>query len=189
MQLKNELDILSIIRQDKWMMDILRAAKQLDLPDWWVCAGFVRSKIWDTLHHFNRRTPPPDIDVIYFDDRNINESVEKDWEAYLADIIPHIPWSVKNQARMHLANNTQPYSSSTDAMSKFPETATALGVKLNNADNLMLAAPHGVDDVIHLRVRPTDHFAASKERMVIYKDRMRNKHWKRIWNNLEIDQS
>jgi len=53
----------------------------------------------------------------------------------------------------------------------------------------MLAAPHGVDDVIHLRVRPTDHFAASKERMVIYKDRMRNKRWERIWNNLEIDQS
>ena len=37
----------------------------------------------------------------------------------------------KNQARMHVVNNMLPYSSSVDAISKFPETATALGVTLD----------------------------------------------------------
>ncbi len=74
--IKNEKDIIQLIKEDEWMMDILRAVKSLDLPDWWVCAGFVRSKIWDTLHGFKERTPISDIDVIYFDDTNIEELEE-----------------------------------------------------------------------------------------------------------------
>src|SRR5699024_4035406 len=121
--------------------------------DWWICAGFVRSKMWDTLHNFHTRTPLPDIDVIYFDDTNIDEAAEKEWESCLKQMAPDIPWSVKNQARMHITNNVAPYTSSTNAMSKFPETATALGVKLDESDNLVMAAPCGIKDVIHLEVK------------------------------------
>lgn len=187
MNLGNESDILSIIRTDDWMMDVLKTVKQLKLHDWWVCAGFVRSKIWDTLHHFNDRTPLPDIDVIYYDEGDIKESVEKEWEVFLKKIAPHMPWSVKNQARMHLVNNAEPYTSSIDAMSKFPETATALGVKLDDSGDLVLAAPHGADDVINLRVRPTDYFTQSKERMNIYEKRMIDKNWLRTWNGLKVE--
>ena len=66
--INSEEDIIRLVSEDEWMMDILRSAKSLNLPDWWVCAGFVRSKIWDVLHEFNDRTPLPDIDVIYFDE-------------------------------------------------------------------------------------------------------------------------
>ncbi|NOU74684.1 hypothetical protein GC098_25405 [Paenibacillus sp. LMG 31458] len=138
-------DIISLISDDEWMMDILRASKSLQLPDWWVCAGFVRSKIWDTLHGYKERTPLSDVDVIYFDALNKSEDIEKRLEAQLKQIIPNIPWSVKNQARMHVVNNIPPYSSSLDAMSKFPETATALGLKLDNQDNVLLAAPCGIN--------------------------------------------
>jgi hypothetical protein len=34
-------------------------------------------KIWDALHGFKERTPILDIDVIYFDDTNIDELEEK----------------------------------------------------------------------------------------------------------------
>ena len=54
----------------------------------------------------------------------------------LRSYLPTIPWSVKNQARMHIANNIPPYSSAVDAISKFPETATALGVKLDDENNV-----------------------------------------------------
>jgi len=43
MNLKTEEDILKLISEDDWMMDILITVKSLNLPDWWVCAGFVRS--------------------------------------------------------------------------------------------------------------------------------------------------
>lgn len=39
-------EIVRLVSEDAWMMNVLRAAKSLELPDWWVCAGFVRSKIW-----------------------------------------------------------------------------------------------------------------------------------------------
>lgn len=77
MDLKSKDDIIKLISEDDWMMTILATVKSLNLPDWWVCAGFVRSKIWDTLHGYSKRTPLSDIDVIYFDKRNVDESEEK----------------------------------------------------------------------------------------------------------------
>src|SRR5699024_11059927 len=186
MDLKSEKDILKIISEDDWMMDILTTAKSLNLPDWWVCAGFVRSKIWDILHGYCERTPIPDIDVIYFDDTNLNENEEKRLEEILISIHPNEPWSVKNQARMHITNNISPYSSSFDAISKFPETATALGVKFDANDTLILAAPHGVADVLSLEVKPTDYFKEDEERMAIYKQRIATKNWKSNWGKIKV---
>lgn len=79
------------------------------------------------LHGFKERTPISDIDVIYYDDGNTDELEEKKLEMRLRNILPDIPWSVKNEARMHVVNGIPPYSSSIDAISKFPETATSLG--------------------------------------------------------------
>ncbi|QPA31435.1 nucleotidyltransferase family protein [Thermaerobacillus caldiproteolyticus] len=186
MMIKNEKDIIQLIKEDEWMMNILRAVKSLNLPDWWVCAGFVRSKIWDTLHGFKERTPIPDIDVIYFDDTNMDELEEKKFEIRLRNILPNIPWSVKNEARMHIVNNIPPYSSSVDAISKFPETATSLGVKLDEMNDIILVAPWGVDDVINLEVKPTPYFQESKERAQIYEERIIKKNWKDIWYKVNV---
>ena len=184
--MKTEADIIRIIEKDDWMMNILHIAKSLHLPDWWVCAGFVRSKIWDTLHEYQERTPLPDIDVIYYDSTDVSVNKEKELETRLKLFDPTIPWSVKNQARMHDKNNVPPYTSSVDAMSKFPETVTALGVALDIEGNLMLAAPCGIHDVIHLEVRPTAYFKETKERMQIYKNRILNKKWSMKWPKLKI---
>jgi uncharacterized protein len=182
----DEKEIISLIKNDPWMMDILRAAKSLDLPDWWICAGFVRSKIWDTLHGLSKRTPIPDIDVIYFDPSNLEESVEKQLEEKLSTLCPKIPWSVKNEARMHLKNKMSPYTSSVDAISKFPETATALGVKLDDADTIILTAPWGINDVNQFVVRPTPFFIKHEERMRMYEDRLLKKDWKKTWSRIKV---
>ncbi|MDW0115960.1 nucleotidyltransferase family protein [Sporosarcina thermotolerans] len=186
MLIYNEEDVIRLVSEDEWMMDILRSAKSLNLPDWWVCAGFVRSKIWDVLHEFNERTPLPDIDVIYFDEVNVDEKIEKSYEQILNRLQPNIPWSVKNQARMHSVNNIYPYSSSVDAIAKFPETATALGVKLDERGKVLLTAPHGISDVINCHIRPTPFFNETKEGMVIYEDRVHKKKWKSIWSKVEV---
>lgn len=182
----NEASVISMIKEDEWMMEILLTAKSLDLPDWWICAGFIRSKIWDTLHNFNVRTQLPDVDVIYFDPLSIEDVVEKELEERLQSLMPFIPWSVKNQARMHIKNDISPYSSSVDAISKFPETATALGVKLDHKDNLILATPCGLTDVVNLTVRPTPFFIQSKKRIDIYENRIAKKKWQDTWNHLKI---
>ncbi|MDQ0220238.1 hypothetical protein J2S21_003357 [Peribacillus cavernae] len=182
----NEEEIIRLIREDKWMMEILDTAKSLNLPDWWICAGFVRSKIWDVLHGFSERTTIPDIDVIYFDSINIDELEEKNFEEKLKSLIPNVPWSVKNEARMHVENNMPPYSSSVDAISKFPETATALGVKLDEKDNVIVTAPCGISDVINLEVKPTLYFTETEERVEIYEERIAKKNWKSTWYKVKV---
>jgi len=182
----NEQSIIQLVQDDAWMMEILHHAKTLQLPDWWVCAGFVRSKIWDTLHHFTERTPMPDVDVIYFDKSNLDEQVEKRLEQRLADLNPQVPWSVKNEARMHLVNHIPPYSSSVDAISKFPETATALGLTLDEHNNVVLAAPCGIEDVVNLWIRPTPYFTETKERAKIYEERIVTKNWLSIWGKVKV---
>lgn len=184
--LENEQDIIQLVKDDEWMMEILQNAKSLNLPDWWVCAGFVRSKLWDTLHGFAARTPIPDVDVIYFDKSNLNEEVEKQLEQRLKSMNSTIPWSVKNEARMHVVNNIPPYSSSVDAISKFPETATALGLALDERNNVILTAPCGIKDVLNLVLKATPYFEATKERAKIYEERIVKKNWKSIWSKINV---
>ncbi|MBO1001325.1 nucleotidyltransferase family protein [Pseudogracilibacillus auburnensis] len=186
MKMKNEEDIIFFIQEDEWMMEILKTVKSFHLPDWWICAGFVRSKIWDVLHGFEGRTPLPDIDVIYYDCTTINEEKEKVLEKKLASIHPCLPWSVKNQARMHLVNNVSPYVSSEDAMSKFPETATALGVKLDEKDNVLLSSPCGVKDVLNLEIKPTTYFQGCTKRMKIFEERLKTKNWQSTWYKIKL---
>jgi len=186
MIIKNEEDIIQLVKEDRWMMEILEVANSLNLPDWWVCAGFVRAKIWDTLHGYYERTPMEDVDVIYFDKSNVNEAEEKKLEKQLIEILPTIPWSVKNQARMNIVNNLPPYISSVDAIAKFPETVTALGLKLDKDERVILTAPCGIQDVIDMEVRPTNFFKKTKERIGVYEQRMIKKNWKAKWDKVNV---
>lgn len=186
MKVENEQHIIQLVTEDKWMMDILESAKRLKLPDWWVCAGFVRSKIWDVLHGYSERTPLPDVDVIYFDKSNIDEDEEKKLEEKLRTINPGIPWSVKNEARMHLVNDIPPYTSSVDAISKFPETVTALGLTLDDENKVVLTAPCGIEDLVNLVVKPTAYYEETEEGAKIYEERIVKKNWKGIWTNIKV---
>ena len=93
---------------------------------------------------------------------------------------------MKNEARMHLVNDFEPYSSAVDAISKFPETVTALGVTLNEKDEIILAAPCGLEDVFNLEVRPTDVFRETEERRNKYGERVKKKDWVSTWHKVKI---
>ncbi|WP_219835092.1 nucleotidyltransferase family protein [Paenibacillus sp. R14(2021)] len=182
----NERDIIRLAAEDEWMMDVLRAARSLALPDWWACAGFVRSKVWDTLHGFEVRTPLPDVDIVYFDSESTDEAAEKEFERQLRVVMPDVPWSVKNQARMHTLNGNPPYASSVDAISKFPETVTALGLSMDDKGDMRLAAPCGIDDLVLMIVRPTPYVQAHPAMFGLYENRMAKKNWRAVWHRIEI---
>lgn len=183
MKLINERDIVEVISKDKWMMGVIELAAKLELPDWWICAGFIRAKVWDELHGFSGKTILPDVDVIYFDSKNLDEKNEKLYEKTLNTLDPTIPWSVKNQARMHTLNKVAPYKSSIDGMSKFPETATAIGITLDEKGELHLCAPYGVEDLIAMRIRPTPSFEKSQ----IYRERVIQKKWSSTWGKVTVE--
>lgn len=184
--MRNSEGIISLIEKDQVMMDVLKAVKQLHLPDWWVCAGFIRTKVWDTLHGFPSPTILPDVDVVYFDLENVSEELEKELESQLHTLMPGIPWSVKNQARMHVVNNQAPYISTIDAISKFPETATAIGASLDTDDNVTLTVPWGVEDLWNMEIRPTPDFESGGELSAIYDKRLRDKRWIEKWPLVKV---
>ncbi|MGN4123807.1 nucleotidyltransferase family protein [Lysinibacillus sphaericus] len=184
-RLDTEDDLKKLIKADTWMMDILKAVDKLQLPDCWVCAGVIRSKVWDTLHEYSDRTPIADIDVIYFDTWTTSETIEKQYEQQLRKYLPNEPWSVKNQARMHLINNSKPYQCSTDGIAHFPETPTAIGMRLNN-DLLEMTAPYGINHLVAGIVSPTPYFQKNERMYEIYKQRIHNKQWKSTWPKLTI---
>lgn len=121
-----EEQIKSWLVEDEYRFNALHIAQQLKLNDWMLAAGFVRNLVWDKLHGL--QTPLNDVDLIYFDSSDISADRDAAIEAELNRIAPIYPWSVKNQARMHLRNQHQRYTSSLDAMSYWPEKQTAVGV-------------------------------------------------------------
>lgn len=166
-------------------MRVLRFVKALALPDCWVAAGFVRSRVWDYQHRHETSPLPDDIDVIWYDKKTLASEPDTALELALRSQDESLAWSVKNQARMHRRNDDSSYRSATDAMRHWPETATAVAVRLGQQDVVEVAAPFGLDDLFNLIVRPTPRFMVDKRH--IYLDRVRSKNWQSAWPKLRID--
>ena len=60
----------SLLLNDTFRMNCLRAAREIALPDWYLGAGFLRNAIWDHLHQKHEMTPLNDVDLVYFDPEN-----------------------------------------------------------------------------------------------------------------------
>lgn len=178
-----EKQLIEIVKHDVYITSTLKAVEKLNLNDAWVCAGLIRNKIWDISH--NITTPLNDIDVIYFDTTDTSRKKEMQIEKELEVLFPNQPWSVKNQARMHLISGFSPFTSSYDGVAHFPETATAIAVRLCNQD-LEIMAPYGMQDLFEMKVKPTPFYQKSSEFHSIYVERIKKKKWDEIWGKLSI---
>lgn len=174
----------SLIRSSAFHIEALSAVRALDLPCGCIGAGFVRNLVWDMLHAFDAPTPLDDIDVICFDPGDLSEDTEKIHEARLAERMPGVPWSVKNQARMHLRNNDAPYEGIEHALRHWLEVPTAVAVRLNDADELEIVSPFGLRDLFGLTIRPTPH--ARRAKPDSYTKRVTAKPWRDQWPQLTV---
>ena len=177
-------DLLQAIQLNTDLMKILIIIRNLGLKDSWLAAGSVRNFIWNLLSDkspFDRET---DVDVIFFDpDISYEETVSL--ENKLREDFPQYQWELKNQVYMHQHSpHTVPYTSSRDAMSKYPERCTAVGLRLNEDSTLELFAPYGLEDILNFQVHPTPHFLENEDRMKLYQTRLSKKNWQEKWKNL-----
>jgi hypothetical protein len=155
---------------------------ELNLPDCWIAAGFVRNAVWDHLHGLQAKPIEGDVDVIWFDPQCLDPTVDRKHEEQLRTAEPSICWSVKNQARMHLRNGDSSYHSAVDAMRYWPETATAVAARRLTPHGFEFAAPLGLEDLFNLILRPTERFVFAKRS--IYEQRIREKDWLHSWPRL-----
>jgi hypothetical protein len=175
--------LATLVAGDAWLMTVLKIVGRLNLPDWAVGAGAVRNLVWDHLSAKPTRTPPADIDVLYFDPRDSDPAHEAAHEAALArqaDLV----WQVRNPARMHLRNGDPPYRNTEDALRYWLETPTCVAVRLAADGRLTVIAPHGLDDLFALALRPTPQ---GRRRLDAYRARLAAKDWRGQWPALTID--
>ena len=114
---------------------------------------------------------------------NISEAKEKELEVILKKAKPGVPWSVKNQARMHSVNGDKPYVSSKDAIARWPELPTCVAVKLTEKGDLELIAPKRIGSLINLEVRMNPDYSGG---MSGYRERLAKKNWGARWPKLKI---
>lgn len=123
-----------------------------------------------------------DVDVLFFDPVDASKEREAGIERRLRIVAPGIPWSVKNQARMHLRNGDKPYRDTLDAVAHWAETATAIAAR-SIRGRVEVKAPYGIDDLLDLTVRPTPAFG---HKMNVYRERVMGKDWPARWPKLKM---
>jgi len=168
-------------------MEALRAAREVDAPDWLINAGAIRDAVWDAYHG---RPPavPRDVDVGFFDPDDLSPKREDAVEAALRACAPELPWEARNQAAVHLwyprrfGIPVEPFAETAEAVATFPETASCVGVRLHADDAIEVVAPYGLDDLLGCVCR---HNPARVPR-AFYERRLAEKGWQERWPRLRF---
>jgi len=164
-------------------MQVLKIARDLDLSQWMIGAGFVRNKIWSYLSgDVKEGVDTFDVDLVYFDKNRKDEKEDEELSKQLK-IKTGINYEIVNEICAHAWNDLPPYLSTKDAISKWPETVTAIGIFLDKNNKLQLFAPHGIDDLINFIVRPTPAFVDEIEKIKV---RVEKKGWIKKWPKIQI---
>ncbi|SON48462.1 conserved protein of unknown function [Vibrio tapetis subsp. tapetis] len=173
--------IVRLIKQDTLRVLALECVYELNLPQCYLAAGFVRNLIWDHLHQKQSPTLLNDLDVIYFDlnERDTNRYLE--YEAKLHEMMPQVNWQVRNQANMHERNGDNPYLSSIDAMGYWPEKETAVAIRKLIDGNYECVSAFGFESLFNLQVTHNP-----KRHRDVFDHRVTSKGWLAQWPALRV---
>jgi uncharacterized protein len=179
-----------LVRAAPLLMRALRAARDVDAPDWLLAAGSIRNAVWDALHD-RPPQPPRDLDVLFFDPDDPTPARDTAVEQALRDREPQLPWEARNQASVHawypqrFGIEVQPFTASADAVATFPEIASCVGVRLLADDELLVVAPYGLDDLFAGICRHN----AARAPLEVHEQRVAEKGWRERWPRVRFPSS
>ncbi|MBB4239122.1 nucleotidyltransferase family protein [Rhizobium esperanzae] len=184
---KLQMELQAIISKSPLLQTVLDRWDRVALPDVRLVAGAIAQTVWNHAFGFAHDHGINDIDIVYFDDNDLSESTEADHSARIRGLFRDLPvWiDVKNQARVHIwykekfGYSITPYTSTDDAITTFPTTAAAVGIRAVG-NELDLCAPYGLSDLLAPLVR------ANKKQITreIYEKKIAR--WSTLWPDLEI---
>lgn len=172
--------LVETVRQSPVVMQVLRTARKLDLPDWLLVSGAIYQTVWNHLTGRDLSFGIKDYDLFYFDSSDTSYEAEdvvirRVTSAFESPLRERV--EVRNQARVHLwfpAKHDEEYpplARSAEALTRFVATAFAVGVRLQEDDRLIVEAPFGLSDLFEMRLCPNpSRTSKSLERIV---DRIR----------------
>ena len=172
-----------IIRSYPDLMDVFRRARDLDLPDHWIVSGAIYNNVWNYLTERPAMTGVKDIDIFYFDDRDLSYAAEdaviKKADQVFKGCQP--PVEVRNQARVHLwykdhfGEDYSPLKSASEGIDRFASITHAVGMRLDQDDNFELYAPYGLNEIFSFRLTP--NYVLNNENTHYEKGHRQLKHW------------
>jgi uncharacterized protein len=179
-----ESRLAGIVRATPWLMHALAIVREVGIPDGFIAAGAIRDTVWDAVVEHRMEECSSDVDVIYFD----AVDTERDWCQVFLRKVPSVRWEVTNQALVHkwqsrvLGRQVPPYSCVSAAVRVWPETATAVAVRLLWNEQVEIVAPCGLTDLFNgiIRRNPATPDANAFAR------RIEQKQWQRRWPGLRI---
>ena len=148
-----------IIRDDPDLMTLLDRLRAVRLPQWRIVSGCLYQTVWNVLTGNPRGTGIVDRDVIYYDSSDLSWEAEDRAIRAVADACGPMT-QTRNQARVHLWYEEHfgvrytPLRDADEALTRYPATAQAVGVRLEDDGRLDTIAPFGLDDVFGMTMRP-----------------------------------
>lgn len=157
----NKLATLEMLLQkDQDLYQIIEVVSAMGLPEVYIAGGCISQTVWNYLFQMPCGYGISDVDIVYF-----SEDLRETSEARVIEMIQqacgHLryPIDVKNEARVHLwyeerfGKQIPPYTSTKDAISSWPTTATCAGVHLKEGQ-LECYTTFGYEDIFKGILRP-----------------------------------
>lgn len=176
--------LTALVKQDMAAMAALEAVRDTGPKDAYIAAGFVRNRYWDSLYDPAPAAAASDLDVVYFDRDYSLKTRDMAYEASLRLKQPSFDWQVRNQARMHEFGGYPPFESLEDALRHWAETATGIGVRIDDGGGLEWTAAFGFDDLFDHILRITPAMKANDA--AGFDARLARKGWQSRWPQLRV---
>lgn len=184
---KQEELLHRILIQNEVIYKALQEAEALCEVPYYIGAGCITQTVWNYLNGLEPMYGISDIDFVYFDSDDLSYEGENERIIQIRKgiHITEVGLDIKNQARIHLwykdhfGYEVRPYVSVEDAITTWPTTATAIGVRLIEG-KLIVYAPFGLEDLFGQVIR------ANKARITkdIYEKKVSK--WTGKWNTLKV---
>jgi uncharacterized protein len=170
------------------LLEVLERAATLDPPGWYLTGGCLFQTVWNVVTGRPPAHGIKDYDVFYFDAADLSWAAEDRMIRAAADVFAGTPAEVelRNEARVHLWYEQRfgvpcpPFPSAEAAIDAFVATTCCLGVRLEPDGNWRVHAPHGLDDVYGMVLRPNPVLAPRE----VYE--LKAKRWQQTWPELTV---
>jgi len=155
-----ESDFIAATTRNRFNREILARSPALGLPDAWLVSGALFQTAWNIQTGRAPEHGIRDYDIFYFDPDTsweAEDSVIKRTAGIFAELDVSI--EVRNQARVHLWYEKKfgvpypPLTRSTEGIDRFLMHNAQAGIRAID-DGTEIYAPHGLDDISKMIVRP-----------------------------------
>lgn len=180
--------LFTIVKQHDELMSILSFIKEYHHLNIYIGAGLIRNVTWAYLHNINICIESSDIDLVYFDSEDQNLVQYQSFTEQLQHNFPKLKWDMTNQANVHqwydkyFNTKIEAFDCLEEAIATWPETATAVAIKLNSNNELDIIAPFGLTDLLQMIIRWNPTLVDYS----FYQKRIQQKQYSTQWPKVKI---